>query len=307
MRYVSLCYPMKFYVLQGPIEKRFGSPYTIQVSRETEYADLQKLLMKEMASILHDDILISAQKVPLFKIRVVDDLILNNKTIDGEKICVSDADEDNSYLDSEVDLPLYSLAIEQSIELCTVATVDGNADTVPSGCPPIHVKFVLEWDAPAKSQIIADDGDVIEEHSSVKQVQNSPEEATSVSLQECFNLYTKAETLGQGNAWFCPACNRKQEVVKRMGLWSVPDVLVIHLKRFRQSMGSVQGGGHTKGDGTATNGAVTALGGGTATKLPTMVDFPIERFDMSPNVADRPDKLTATGTFGMETNVPNGM
>ena len=48
---------------EGPIEKRFGSPYTIQVSREVLYEDLQKLLMKEMGSILHDDILIANQKV----------------------------------------------------------------------------------------------------------------------------------------------------------------------------------------------------------------------------------------------------
>ena len=110
----------------------------------------------------------------------------------------------------------------------------GGVGVGEDGSPP-HVKFVLEWDAPAKSQIINDDRDYIEEHSSVKLVQKSPEEAASVSLQECFGLYTKAEKLGQEDAWFCQACNRKQEVVKRMGLWSVPDVLVVHLKRFRQS------------------------------------------------------------------------
>lgn len=38
-----------------------GSPYTMQVSRETNYDDLQKLVLKEMAPILHDDILISSQ------------------------------------------------------------------------------------------------------------------------------------------------------------------------------------------------------------------------------------------------------
>ena len=42
------------------------------MSRETRYGDMQKLLMKEMSGILHDDILISAQRVPLFKIRVLD-------------------------------------------------------------------------------------------------------------------------------------------------------------------------------------------------------------------------------------------
>jgi hypothetical protein len=59
------------------------------------YGDLQKLLMKEMASILHDDILIGSQKVPLFKIRILDGF------------------DEPSYLDSSVDLPMYTLAIEQ--------------------------------------------------------------------------------------------------------------------------------------------------------------------------------------------------
>ena len=270
--------------IQGPIEKRFGSPYTIQVSRTTEYADLQKLLMKEMASILHDDILISAQKVPLFKIRVIDDLLSSKK---ASKADISDLEDTNLYLDSEVDLPLYSHAVEEALELCKISQANGEGE--PQGGPPVHVKFVIEWDAIAVSQIIADDKDVIEEHSSVKQVQNSaPEEATTVSLQECFNLYTKPETLGQGNAWLCETCKRKQEVVKRMGLWSVPDVLVIHLKRFRQSMGSVQGGSG-EGKASVSNG-VTALAGGTASKLSTMVDFPLDGFDMSPNVADRTNK-----------------
>ena len=63
-----------------------------------------------------------------------------------------------NYLDASVELPMYTLAIEQAIALCSVT------DNVP------HVKFTLEWDAPAKSQIIADDRNPIEEHFSVKQV-----------------------------------------------------------------------------------------------------------------------------------------
>lgn len=38
-----------------------GSPYTMQVPRELSYEDLQKLMLKEMAPILHDDILTSSQ------------------------------------------------------------------------------------------------------------------------------------------------------------------------------------------------------------------------------------------------------
>jgi ubiquitin carboxyl-terminal hydrolase 31 len=158
--------------------------------------------------------------------------------------------ESGNYLDASVELPMYTLAIEQAIALCSVT------DNVP------HVKFILEWDAPAKSQIIADDRNPIEEHSSVKQVAKCPSEATAVSLKECFGLYTKAEKLGDGDAWFCPECKRKQEVVKRMGLWSLPDVLIIHLKRFRQT------------SNTSSN------------KLSTMVECPLEGYDMSPFVTN---------------------
>lgn len=48
-------------------------------------------------------------------------------------------------------------------------------------------------------------------------------------------LYTQAEQLGPEDAWHCPSCNRKQEVVKRLALWSSPDILIVHLKRFKQS------------------------------------------------------------------------
>lgn len=39
-----------------------GSPYTMQISRETSYEDLQKLMLKEMATIVHDDVLTSSQR-----------------------------------------------------------------------------------------------------------------------------------------------------------------------------------------------------------------------------------------------------
>ena len=104
-----------------------------------------------------------------------------------------------------------------------------------------------------------DDQDIIEEHSSVKQVEKSPTEASIVTLEECFSLYTKAEKLTEEDKWLCPQCNRQQEAVKRIGLWSLPDVLIIHLKRFQQTK-------------NASN------------KLSIMVDCPLESYDMKPFV-----------------------
>ena len=84
------------------------------------------------------------------------------------------------------------------------------------------------------------------------------------------SLYTSEERLGCEDAYFCPQCNKKREVVKKLGVWSVPDVMVVHLKRFRQS---------TK----------------TTNKLDTMVEFPLDGFDMSPNMArGAADNMAAT-------------
>ncbi|QQP42081.1 Ubiquitin carboxylterminal hydrolase 31like [Caligus rogercresseyi] len=187
--------------IDGKVEKRFGTPYAIQVSRETLYCDLQKLLLKEMSPILHSDVL-------------------------------EDKNNSSTYLSPGDELPLYTELIEKALKQGSV------------------VKLVCEWDALAKSQIINDDSSPVEIHSSVAStLESGPKEASSVSLQECFSLYTSEERLGQGDAWFCPECNRKREVVKKMGLWSLPDVSL------------------------------------STDKLLTHIDFPLDGFDMSPNVS----------------------
>ena len=76
----------------------------MQISRESTYTDLQKLLMKEMSPILHDDILISAQKVPLFKMRVLDGF----------------GDVERVYLDPLAELPLYMDCVETALNLSQV-------------------------------------------------------------------------------------------------------------------------------------------------------------------------------------------
>lgn len=224
-------------LVKGDLRQRFGSPYTMQVSRETSYEDLQKLLLKEMHSTLTDDVLTSSQSPGLFNIRVADPAAT---PIQDEHPCI----------DPCVEHPLYTEQIEQALALC--------ADD--SG--PQHVKLILEWDEATKKNIIQDDSDQIEEHASVKQLKTNSELGGAVTLEECFDLYTRAETLGAEDAWHCPYCNKKQEVVKKLGLWSLPDILVIHLKRFRQQ---------SKQRSTS--------------KLTMLVDFPLYGFDMTPHLA----------------------
>lgn len=55
---------------------------------------------------------------------------------------------------------------------------------------------------------------------------------TPLTLEECLRDYTEAETLS--DAWRCPHCQQYKPVVKTLDVWSLPDILVVHFKRFRQ-------------------------------------------------------------------------
>ena len=70
---------------------------------------------------------------------------------------------------------------------------------------------------------------------SVQIVQNLPESAKKTTLQDCLELYMQNEQIGLDGPWECPNCRALQSgIVKKPTLWTLPEIMVIHLKRFRQ-------------------------------------------------------------------------
>merc|ERR1712224_237180 len=63
------------------------------------------------------------------------------------------------------------------------------------------------------------------------------------------------ERLDEQNKWYCSSCRDHVRAMKTMQLWNLPDVLVIHLKRFDHK--------HTR------------------TKRDTLVDFPLENLNIN--------------------------
>uniref|UniRef100_A0A8C6ZJL0 ubiquitinyl hydrolase 1 n=1 Tax=Nothoprocta perdicaria TaxID=30464 RepID=A0A8C6ZJL0_NOTPE len=92
--------------------------------------------------------------------------------------------------------------------------------------------------------------------------QQAHQQQHSCTLDECFQLYTKEEQLAPDDAWRCPHCKVLQQGTVKLSLWTLPDILIIHLKRFRQ----VAERRH---------------------KLTTLVRFPLRGLDMGPHVAQR--------------------
>ncbi|KAJ8015965.1 hypothetical protein DPEC_G00002180 [Dallia pectoralis] len=83
-----------------------------------------------------------------------------------------------------------------------------------------------------------------------------PHQQTTVLLQECIELFTTVETLEEENPWYCPTCKKHQLATKKLDLWSLPEVLIIHLKRFSYTKYSRE-------------------------KLDIIVDFPLRHLDFA--------------------------
>ena len=60
---------------------------------------------------------------------------------------------------------------------------------------------------------------------------------TSTSLNDCFQLFATEEVLGEGDEWYCSHCATHVLARKKIDIWRMPQVLIIHLKRFQCARG----------------------------------------------------------------------
>lgn len=60
---------------------------------------------------------------------------------------------------------------------------------------------------------------------------NKPEE-TVITLKKCLECFSYPDKLDKLNEWFCPTCRKLVRAIARLDIWSVPDNLILHLKRF---------------------------------------------------------------------------
>jgi ubiquitin carboxyl-terminal hydrolase 8 len=53
-----------------------------------------------------------------------------------------------------------------------------------------------------------------------------------INIYDCFDLYTTEEKMEGENAWFNDKTNAKEDIIKRIRFWNLPDILVITFNRF---------------------------------------------------------------------------
>ncbi|KAG2676917.1 hypothetical protein I3760_12G073900 [Carya illinoinensis] len=96
------------------------------------------------------------------------------------------------------------------------------------------VKVFLDWSD--KERELYDSSylkDLPEVHKTGFTVKKTRQEA--VSLFSCLEAFLTEEPLGPDDMWYCPRCKEHRQATKKLDLWMLPDILVVHLKRFSYS------------------------------------------------------------------------
>lgn len=78
-------------------------------------------------------------------------------------------------------------------------------------------------------------------HTAIKAVEDHrlrsgrPISQPPISLNECVDAFLKPERLDAADEWYCSRCKAHVRAEKKLDLWHLPEVLVVHLKRFSYS------------------------------------------------------------------------
>lgn len=54
----------------------------------------------------------------------------------------------------------------------------------------------------------------------------------TMALDDCLDVYCETEFLSGDNQWYCSKCGMHVNATKKLDLWMLPPILIIHLKRF---------------------------------------------------------------------------
>ncbi|XP_028842935.1 ubiquitin carboxyl-terminal hydrolase 31 isoform X2 [Denticeps clupeoides] len=208
--------------------RRFGLPFVLYMDRTVTWDVLQKEILEKMRHLLRPGVFV---QVGPFSLRVVGVVGI-------------------TYLLPQEEQPLCHPTVERAYKSCG-----------PGGPP--HVKIVVEWDKETKDYLFGHtEEEYIPDAESVYLHRDQHHQPQACTLAQCFQLYTKEEQLAPDDAWRCPHCKQLQQGRIKLSLWTLPDVLILHLKRFRQE-------------------------GDRRVKMQNMVKFPLLGMDMAPHMVKR--------------------
>ena len=97
----------------------------------------------------------------------------------------------------------------------------------------------------------------------------------TVNLEEILQNFNQIEKLSKDNEWYCPKCKNHQLADKKMEIYSISEIVILHLKRFRNS----------------------------SHKIETLVNFPIENLDLTKFLPSKKDTKYIYDLFAVANHI----
>uniref|UniRef100_A0A7N6BGZ7 Ubiquitin carboxyl-terminal hydrolase 32 n=1 Tax=Anabas testudineus TaxID=64144 RepID=A0A7N6BGZ7_ANATE len=110
---------------------------------------------------------------------------------------------------------------------CRGCTIDCTEDRASVG----NAYIAVDWDPTALHlRYQTSQERIVEEHCSVEQSRRA--QAEPISLDSCLKAFTSEEELGEDELYYCSKCKTHRLATKKLDLWRLPPILIVHLKRF---------------------------------------------------------------------------
>uniref|UniRef100_A0A4W6CGZ8 Ubiquitin carboxyl-terminal hydrolase 32 n=1 Tax=Lates calcarifer TaxID=8187 RepID=A0A4W6CGZ8_LATCA len=111
---------------------------------------------------------------------------------------------------------------------CRGCTIDCTEDRASVG----NAYIAVDWDPTALHlRYQTSQERIVEEHCSVEQSRRA--QAEPISLDSCLKAFTSEEELGEDELYYCSKCKTHRLATKKLDLWRLPPILIVHLKRFQ--------------------------------------------------------------------------
>uniref|UniRef100_A0A7N6BJ15 Ubiquitin carboxyl-terminal hydrolase n=1 Tax=Anabas testudineus TaxID=64144 RepID=A0A7N6BJ15_ANATE len=193
----------------------FGHPLLLSVPRSScSHEELYNLFLQRLA------------RKTLFTIQAVNSNGTTERGVGEGGSAVSFSCKCDTHTQQRNNSTVVNQVSRQEVVIQSVQSFNTNCSTFLSAAQPY---VAIDWDPEMKKRFYNEnEAEKYMKHSSME----VPQQQTTVQLQECIELFTTVETLEEENPWYCPVCKKHQLATKKLDLWSLPEVLIIHLKRF---------------------------------------------------------------------------
>eukprot|EP00042_Codosiga_hollandica_P038991 m.323626 g.323626 ORF g.323626 m.323626 type:complete len:1018 (-) comp55529_c0_seq4:116-3169(-) len=124
-----------------------------------------------------------------------------------------------------------------------------------------HMSFIaIDWASDALLlQSYRAHSDIRESERAAPTTQSAASSSSVVTLDDCFDIFSRPEVLGETNKWRCPHCKEEKQATKVMEIWRIPSLLIVQLKRFSYNSYYRE-------------------------KINTYIDFPLEGLDLTDRI-----------------------